>query len=491
MWDPDLENFSDTPVFGPRKKDLRKFVEMFAAQFDNVADNDEIGEGELDTDEMDVELPKDLQPLHLIKLRDGETLAACLLIAGADDIDAIKEDIASRPIARALSHAWEYRELKRENERLRGQYEQLEDSVRGMEEQTRKVIHDMTAKDALHTRKVERERLVFGISNAARSSLKITEVLQNAVNQIGKAFGVSRCLLLRPNGPEAVSTFEYHHPLQQPVKELFYSAAGLIFMKEAMSREAPQDLGNPDTDTLELYDKHFLRALGLLSGLIIPLILRDTVLGVILIAECASQREWSIDDTALLGSLADLLCVAIENADLHEEREQQAVTDGLTGVANRRHFNEMFAREFERAVRHEQPLSLVVADLDYLKKINDTYGHQTGDEAIKGIARVMEESSRSIDLAARYGGEEFCLLLPNTDLDMANQIAERLRKLINDILIEGPGNISASIGVATYPNHATERDELFQQADEALYRAKQGGRNRVSVAEARVAQPSS
>ncbi len=205
--------------------------------------------------------------------------------------------------------------------------------------------------------------------------------------------------------------------------------------------------------------------------------------------ECSTAREFSIDDTALLGSLADLLCVAIENADLHEEREQQAVTDGLTGVANRRHFNEMFAREFERARRYDQPLALIIADLDFLKKVNDTHGHQAGDEAIKAIARVMRESSRSIDLTARYGGEEFCLLLPNTDLDMAGQMAERIRKLINEQHLEGVGSISASIGVAGFPVHATEAEELFQQADAALYRAKQEGRNRVCIAKDKDAKP--
>ena len=185
---------------------------------------------------------------------------------------------------------------------------------------------------------------------------------------------------------------------------------------------------------------------------------------------------------SMIDSLADHLAVAIENAELHRELEKQAVTDGLTGVANRRSFNEALEREFERAKRYSQDLSLIVVDLDFLKKINDTYGHMTGDEAIKSIGHVLAQSSRSTDITARYGGEEFCVLLPNTDIGMAEQLGERLRRLIADTHVEGPGNLSASLGVASYPLHAGSPDMLFLRADEALYQAKQDGRNCIRVA---------
>jgi diguanylate cyclase (GGDEF)-like protein len=157
-------------------------------------------------------------------------------------------------------------------------------------------------------------------------------------------------------------------------------------------------------------------------------------------------------------------------------------------VANRRSFNEMLVREFERAKRYGEPLSLVVIDLDHLKKINDTFGHQTGDEAIKQIGATLKQSCRSVDSPARYGGEEFCLLLPNTGVDMAKELAERVRRLINEVDIQGPGKISASLGVSTFPLHADNADSLFQRADEALYVAKQSGRNQVSVAEGPLGQ---
>lgn len=230
------------------------------------------------------------------------------------------------------------------------------------------------------------------------------------------------------------------------------------------------------------YEAEFLHSLQVLSGLLVPLVLRERILGVMFLQNCKEWRLWSVDEMSLIDSLADNLSVALENAELHQERERQAVTDGLTGVANRRSFNDSFSREFERAKRYEEPLSLVMIDLDLLKKINDTYGHATGDEAIKAIGRVLKQSSRAVDMPARYGGEEFCVLLPNTEIEMAEQLAERLRRFINELEIEGPGQISASIGVGSYPLHADEPDELFQRTDEALYLAKQSGRNRVCIA---------
>ncbi|MBI4534523.1 MAG: sensor domain-containing diguanylate cyclase [Candidatus Melainabacteria bacterium] len=481
IWDRDLESFSDKAFFGTHKQDFVQCVEAFV---DNYQDSDVVIDV-LDVAILDVDLPAELKPVVSYRMSQAHQLVGWLLAAGVQDLDKaqLEMQLGQYPLAQALSNAWEVRELKRENERLRSQYEQLEDSVMSLEEQTRKLIHDVMAKEALHTRKVERDRLVYAISNAVRSSLRIQEVLETSVNQIGQTYRVSHCLLLRPGSITGeIAVYEYHHPLEKPVKELFQTDTGVQFMNAALTRQAPQDLCEPDSDTQNFYNREFLRELGLRSGLLVPLVLRECVLGVIFLQECRESRQWSIDDTALLGSLADQLSVAIENADLHEEKACQARTDGLTGVANRRHFTEVFHLEFERARRYEQPLSLIVADLDYLKKVNDTFGHQAGDEAIKSIARVMRQSSRAIDLAARYGGEEFCLLLPNTDLEMAKQIAERLRRLICSEKVAGPGSVSASIGIASYPNHGSSPDAIFQQADVALYEAKQSGRNRVCVA---------
>lgn len=483
MWDRDLEISQDNVCFGPAKREIAKVANKLSEWLE---DEKEVVE-EIEPGSLGCDLPSNLEPIYLVRVRRTQDMCLCagVLLFGAEveDIKELEELVGTYPFAQALYNSWEHRELEKENQRLRSQYEEIEDKTSMLEEQTMKLIHDVTARDSIRTKQLERERLVYWISNAVRSSLQIQQVLDMTAEKIGDTFGVSRCLFIRPlsESSEELDFHEYTRESTSSVREVFFTDAGKQFTKKALNTTTPTNLEHPDVDTQATFDKEFLKQLDYCSGLIVPLLMRDRVLGVIFLQDCLMARDWSIDDISLLGSLADHLSVAIENAELHLERERQAVTDGLTGVANRRCFSESFTREFERARRYEQPLSLVVIDLDFLKKINDTWGHQVGDEAIKGIGRVLKQSIRAIDLAARYGGEEFCLLLPNTELNMAEQFAERIRRLINDVEVEGHGKISASLGVATYPAHADDPDTLFLHADEALYLAKQSGRNQVKT----------
>ncbi len=484
IWDADLETFSNQYISGPRKRDFKKFVEAYAEQSceDATAGGKKVSE--VDPDDIDVRLAAELLPVFCYRVENSEKRCASILIAGASDADdkTIDDQLTSYPLVQAISNAWEVHELRRENERLRARYEELEDQNCMLQEQTRQLIHDTMHKSAVETQLAQKERLVYSISNAVRSSLKIQEVLETAVNKIGDQFKLSRCVLFRPlNSGEELSVFEYCHNSVQPCRDLFLSDSAKDFVQMSMRTSVPHDFSEPETDTQDVFDREFLLALKIRSGLLVPIIIRDRNIGSIFLQDCLAPRDWSIDATALIGSLADQLAVGIENAELHKEKEHQAVTDGLTGIANRRHFNDTFAKEFERAKRYGEPLSLIVVDLDFLKKINDTYGHQVGDAAIQTIGRVLGSSCRANDLPARYGGEEFCLLLPNTDVEMASNTAERLRKLINETPVDGPGTISASIGVANFPLHASEPDALFEAADEALYCAKESGRNRVCI----------
>lgn len=174
--------------------------------------------------------------------------------------------------------------------------------------------------------------------------------------------------------------------------------------------------------------------------------------------------------------------LATLNAELLEANRalaQAAVTDGLTGLKNHRAFQESLHSAAQMAERLQQPLSLVMFDIDHFKQFNDTFGHPAGDELLRQVAQVLRESARAYDVAARYGGEEFALLLPNTTLEQAVQVAERLRQQIR--AIENPhAPVSASFGVATY-RRGTPPATLVYEADAALYRAKRGGRDRVCV----------
>jgi diguanylate cyclase (GGDEF)-like protein len=157
-----------------------------------------------------------------------------------------------------------------------------------------------------------------------------------------------------------------------------------------------------------------------------------------------------------------------------------AATDGLTGLFNHRKFQEELADEFKRMKRFAEPISLVLADIDYFKKVNDTYGHPVGDLVLKGVASVIRETIRDIDIPARYGGEEFAVVLPGTSGEGAKNIAERLRRKVKENPFSANGRqieVSVSIGIATSPSDAKSKEELIEKADQALYYAKHNGRD--------------
>jgi diguanylate cyclase (GGDEF)-like protein len=179
--------------------------------------------------------------------------------------------------------------------------------------------------------------------------------------------------------------------------------------------------------------------------------------------------------------------VDLQNELMESNRrlELLSITDGLTKLHNHRHFQDELGRAFEESERYHRPLSLVIADLDFFKKVNDTYGHAVGDDVLKAVSSMFQQSIRSTDLAARYGGEEFTLMLPETNLEDAIAFAEKLREIIESTPIAtqaGALHVTISLGVATVPHsriHSSK--ELIVAADKALYRAKKNGRNQVQA----------
>jgi diguanylate cyclase (GGDEF)-like protein len=182
--------------------------------------------------------------------------------------------------------------------------------------------------------------------------------------------------------------------------------------------------------------------------------------------------------------------VSIENVGLHEAVQRQAVTDELTGLFNHRRFQEALVSEAERAKRFGHSVALVMLDLDDFKHVNDSYGHQQGDVVLAAVARVLRASSREIDAPARYGGEELAVVLPETDLEGAFRLAERVRLGIEALEFPMPDGgllrVTASLGVAAIPETASAPRELLAAADAALYEAKRAGRNKTVRAGARV-----
>jgi len=217
------------------------------------------------------------------------------------------------------------------------------------------------------------------------------------------------------------------------------------------------------------------------SFVIVPIVHQGEFLGAMHMCEKTSGSEFSERDQRLVTVFAVQLGAAVKNAKLYE----QAITDGMTRLYLHKYFKQRLFDEVKRAARFNRALALIMIDVDHFKKFNDTYGHQTGDEVLKRVAAIMRKAVRTHDLPVRYGGEEFALVLPETDMQGAMAVAERVRRAIEMDSLEAGGKtikFTASLGVSVFPDSALEMDDLIKAADMALYKSKEGGRNRVTQA---------
>jgi diguanylate cyclase (GGDEF)-like protein len=190
--------------------------------------------------------------------------------------------------------------------------------------------------------------------------------------------------------------------------------------------------------------------------------------------------DQDVERCALVGYLA---AAAWRNAQLYSELEQRAVTDKLTGLLNKRWWDELAPREAAQAMRTGSELAVLLVDLDHFKRINDSCGHAVGDVTLRNAARVLSAAVRSGDAAVRFGGDEFLLVLHGADARGAERVAESVRRALADLppVSEGMGSMTASIGVALFPAHGESLEEVVHEADLAMYRAKARGRDQVVV----------
>jgi diguanylate cyclase (GGDEF)-like protein len=219
------------------------------------------------------------------------------------------------------------------------------------------------------------------------------------------------------------------------------------------------------------------------EAICIPLLAQGETFGVLhLISNTSHVTE---NEFKIAISAAEQIGLALANLHLRNDLRQQAIRDPLTGIYNRRYMMETLQQEFSRAKRLHSTIGLLMIDLDHFKKFNDTFGHDIGDLVLKRVARELRKNSRAEDTVCRYGGEEFCLVCPDISLENVQHLAEKFRKRIRNLDIrinQRPiDTVTLSIGVALFPHHAHDAELLLKSADEALYRAKAEGRDRVVV----------
>jgi diguanylate cyclase (GGDEF)-like protein len=280
----------------------------------------------------------------------------------------------------------------------------------------------------------------------------------------------STCFNLHRNfkGFELEHDHDYSIPENAPAMRLFARETRCWTLPEVQER-----LGNPGgLEVLESME----------PCLLVPLKAKGVVNGLILLGEQILDEEFSAYEKDYLLNIAILASIAISNAFLFE----MTTTDMMTKLRMKHYFYTVLLDKMEESAFTEKPLSVIMCDIDHFKNFNDTYGHSCGDEVLKSVARLIQNQTRSVDVAARYGGEEFCMLLPDTDAASAEIIAERIRKGIEGMAIEYEGqkmSITLSLGVAQYdPNRDLAGKSVIDRADKAMYLSKQSGRNRVMVA---------
>lgn len=317
-----------------------------------------------------------------------------------------------------------------------------------------------------------REIAVNRIATAIRSSLELPSVLQTTVNEVGRALGAQHSAL----------SVEGEHG-QPPLTTCYFRDGDAD--DEEKSNELISDLeayGVRLRGRMKTYVHDGTCGAGQTDAppaAAVPLIYHERSMGVLMVTSDDPERVWQENEMMLLRTVADQVAVAVNHARLFQQMQHQALTDSLTGCFNRRFFEIQLERDLHLATRMRQPVSLILLDIDHFKRVNDTHGHVAGDVALRIIADALREEVRGVDTAVRYGGEEFAIILPQAGPEGALVVAERLRARIERTEVPGVGQITASLGVATFPLDASSRELLVMTADRALFQAKRTGRNLV------------
>ncbi len=364
--------------------------------------------------------------------------------------------------------------------------------------------------------------LLLESTRAISSSVDLEDVLNTVARTAGELLGSEECQIQEYD--RAANTVKPVALWQRRPDELSPQSLGQTFSLDDEPAEhdflgacevLEQRYSDPDLPetTREAFERFGDRAY-----LNVPLVFNGGPVGVLVLVEKEQERRWTNDEVALAQGLAEQAAVAIEHARLYKRVQDQAVTDGLTGLFNHRYFYERLDQEIARARRYGTPVSLLMIDLDDFKAFNDRNGHVAGDAVLRTLAAVLRSELRqNLDIAARYGGEEFAVILPNTPVDGASEaqmemdltgriveggrggdppppghregaelVAERIRRRIASTRFAGAGGdilpgLTVSIGVAVFPGRTTQPESLVGHADAALYVAKRAGKDRVET----------
>lgn len=365
-------------------------------------------------------------------------------------------------------------------------------------------ISDRKGTEQALQRQIQHERLFAEIAEQIYKSLDLNEILTTVVTEVRRILQVDRVLILQlnPDGSGVV--------IQESVDSVFPPIFGLSFSKECFPPKCyefylqgqPQVIHDIDRQDWHNCLRELMQQLGVKSKVVIPLIQYEETRtslksqaakfwGLLIVHACYDYRQWQPEEVDLLRQISHNLAIAIQQSELYQKLKQAnqqleylATIDGLTQLANRRRFDEYIQQQSNRLAREQTPLSLILCDIDYFKRYNDTYGHPAGDACLVQIAQAINHAvKRPGDLVARYGGEEFAVILPNTDETGAVQVAIAIQNQVRQLQVDHVASdvrnyVTVSIGIASnVPSHNSSPQAIIAAADRALYQAKQQGRD--------------
>ncbi|MDW8328172.1 MAG: diguanylate cyclase, partial [Anaerolineales bacterium] len=349
-------------------------------------------------------------------------------------------------------------------------------------------------------RRAEEQRILYEATREFTAGLEEETVLRATARRLTDALHTSGCTLSRWDRAQdcLVTLLSYDRTRGEiEARGTQYPLADYPTTRHVLETHQPIII-HADDPTADLSERAVLEKYGYAAVLMLPLGVGENTFGLIELSRRADDPPFTDESLQLAQSLSGSAGVALENARLHAEVKALSVTDGLTGLANRRAFDRALEREVARAQRYGSSLALIILDIDSFKQYNDTYGHPAGDARLRAIADLLRNNVRDLDVAARYGGEEFAIILPHTDREGAAAMAERIRaaaeqmaydeeRITSDLTRAAchpspiPG-YTLSLGVAAFPEDAQTPEALLRAADDAELAAKRAGKNRVWLA---------
>jgi len=325
----------------------------------------------------------------------------------------------------------------------------------------------------LEQRRAAQLHAINSISEETRALLETTELLPKVCSLLLQYFPVDQAAILLLEEKKLV--LRAHVGKLTPALEI----GRAIPFTSGASGKALAEMKTIVVNDTRTYPGYLAGYKETRSEMCIPLVSFGQKLGVLAL-DNAAPNSFQPSDVRPLESVGSICAAAIQNAHSFERAKAMADVDGLTGIFNRRHFEKRITTEIERLSRYKHGMAVLMVDLDHFKRINDEFGHLLGDEVLRAASKLMTHHLRKADVVCRYGGEEFAIVLPETQGEKALAVAEKLRRQVEDYNFPGVARqVTISVGVADFPEHGRTRDEIIKAADDALYAAKQAGRNRV------------